>query len=434
MASRQPALTFTATGDSFITRRTADEAAFARVAAVIQKAEVRFTNLETVIRREEGFPAAQSGGTWASSAPEVLLDLRAYGFNLIAWANNHTLDYSYGGLESTTRYLNEAGLVHAGVGPNLVEAEAIRYLDAPNGRVALISATSSFHESWIAGAPHSNGPGRPGVNPLRFHTVHSLPRPELEQLQAIATACGINADRDRLVKEGFFPADSAELVRCGLHLFVESTNGKTEELTRPHAGDLQRMLRSIQKAARNADAVLVSLHSHEGPAGAKDVPADFLIATARACIEAGAHAILGHGPHVLRGIEIYRNRPIFYSLGNFIFQNESVAWQPADFYEKHGIDKSLGVAEAFAARSGHGTRGLALNPKVWHSVIASWKMAAGELRELTLHPISLDFGQPPHLIGTPRLTDDLAPLEEVIGLSHAFGTEFRIQDGRAIWS
>jgi capsule synthesis protein PGA_cap len=38
---------------------------------------------------------------------------------------------------------------------------------------------------------------------------------------------------------------------------------------------------------------------------------------ARAVIDAGADAVVGHGPHVLRGIEFYKGRPIFYSLGNF---------------------------------------------------------------------------------------------------------------------
>jgi hypothetical protein len=39
---------------------------------------------------------------------------------------------------------------------------------------------------------------------------------------------------------------------------------------------------------------------------------------ARAIIDAGADAVVGHGPHVLRGIEFYRGRPIVYSLGNFL--------------------------------------------------------------------------------------------------------------------
>jgi hypothetical protein len=47
-------------------------------------------------------------------------------------------------------------------------------------------------------------------------------------------------------------------------------------------------------------------------------PRGDLRAWARAVIDAGADAIVGHGPHVLRGIEFYRDRPIVYSLGNFL--------------------------------------------------------------------------------------------------------------------
>ncbi len=45
-------------------------------------------------------------------------------------------------------------------------------------------------------------------------------------------------------------------------------------------------------------------------------------------IDAGADVFVGHGPHVLRGIEIYKGKPIFYSLSNFIFQNETVLRMP----------------------------------------------------------------------------------------------------------
>ena len=38
-------------------------------------------------------------------------------------------------------------------------------------------------------------------------------------------------------------------------------------------------------------------------------------------IHAGADLVVGHGPDILRGIEVHRSRPILYSLGNFIFQN-----------------------------------------------------------------------------------------------------------------
>lgn len=144
-------MTFIATGDCFITRRipSQDIESFQEIKSFINKAEARFTNLEVTVPNGEVFPSAFSGGTWAMAPPGVLKDLKAYGFNLIAWANNHTLDYSYGGLAGTERNLNQYEFVHAGVGKNLAEASTPKYLDCPTGRVALIAAASTFHESWV---------------------------------------------------------------------------------------------------------------------------------------------------------------------------------------------------------------------------------------------------------------------------------------------
>jgi len=63
---------------------------------------------------------------------------------MISTAGNHSLDYSYGGLFSTWKALDEAGLVHAGTGMDLAKAREPAYLDTANGRVALISMCSSF--------------------------------------------------------------------------------------------------------------------------------------------------------------------------------------------------------------------------------------------------------------------------------------------------
>jgi poly-gamma-glutamate capsule biosynthesis protein CapA/YwtB (metallophosphatase superfamily) len=73
-----------------------------------------------------------------------------------------------------------------------------------------------------------------------------------------------------------------------------------------------------------ADIVLVSNHSHEMKGYSKDQVADFQREFAHMCIDAGAHAYIGHGPHVLRGVEIYKERPIFHGLGDFFYQAELI--------------------------------------------------------------------------------------------------------------
>lgn len=428
-------LTLSATGDSFITRRlTPGDPDASAIAALIRDDDVRISNLEVVVREQEGFPSAQSGGTWATTSPASLKDLKAYGFNVLTWANNHTLDYSHAGLAATAKYLNQSGWVHAGAGKDLPEASAPCYLETKAGRVACLAVSSTFHESWLAGNPRPGVPGRPGLNPLRFGTVYRISPRQLEEMKAIAKSSGINAGHDLHVKEGFGRPDPEGVVRLGNHLFRAVEEGQREgETTHAHPADLERMEKAIAEAGRQADWVLVAVHSHEMKSGRKDLSADFFVQYARACIDAGAHAVIGHGPHILRGIEIYKQRPIFHSLGNFIFQNESVPYLPADFYEKYGIDLEAGTDEVLDARTKNGRIGLGVNPKVWHSVVARWSMREGVLDHLELHPVTLGFGLPRDLKGWPRLTDKPDPLVEVAELSRPFGVEFSVKEGVATW-
>jgi poly-gamma-glutamate synthesis protein (capsule biosynthesis protein) len=74
----------------------------------------------------------------------------------------------------------------------------------------------------------------------------------------------------------------------------------------------------------------VSIHNHEG---GRFVPAQFLVAFAHAMIDAGADVVVGQGPHLLNGIEIYRNKPILYSPGNFVFENETELRLSSEAYE-----------------------------------------------------------------------------------------------------
>lgn len=419
-------MTFVATGDSFITRRlpTSGSESFQKLAGLIGQAEFRFTNLEVTTHRQEGFPFAFSGGTWAMAQPEVLSDLKQYGFNIMAWANNHTMDYAYGGLEATRKYLDEYGIVHAGVGMHLAEASQPVYLECPSGRVALVAATSTFHESWAAGEQRPDMPGRPGVNPLHFDTTYVLPAAELAHLERISQRVSINATYNLDVKEGFAVASGGDNVRFGSHRFVAGE--EPASLTTPREADVKRIVRSIREARRQADTVIVSIHSHEMRGEDKASAAPFIETFSRICIDEGADAVIGHGPHVLRGIEIYRNRPIFYSLGNFIFQNETVSRLPADFYEKYGLGHESTVTDAFDKRTVNNTKGLGVNPYVWESVVPFWRMEDGKLTEITLYPIELGYQKPRYQRGWPVLTESPRIMEHLQRLSEPYGTRIEL--------
>lgn len=420
---------FVATGDSFITRRLPNpkDPQFNRISELIKGAEVKFTNFEVTAHNLEGYPSAFSGGTWAMAPPEVLEDIKAYGFNLLNWANNHTMDYCHGGLEATERNLNKYGFVHGGAGKNLAEASRPKYLECPSGRVAFIALTATFHESWTAGQQRPDMTGRPGINPLRHKTTHIISKERLNQLKAIAEITDINAWNNLNYKEGFEVRPKDHLFKFGNYLFKEGTSEGM--VTEPDDRDLKRVKQAIEEGKRQADYVMISIHSHEMKGEDKSKPADFLISFARQCIDWGANAILGHGPHILRGMEIYKESPIFYSLGNFIFQNDTVSKLPSDFYEKYGLDLADNMADALDTRSKYNTIGLGANPLVWESVIPYWEMERGKTTDITLYPIALGFGQARYQRGWPRLSSSTKPLECLQRLSEPFGTTIKIENG-----
>ncbi|MCM3709105.1 CapA family protein [Sporosarcina luteola] len=419
---------FTATGDTFITRRLpGKDKSFLELSGLLKKADVRFTNLEITVHDGEGIPGAVSGGTWAKTKPAALQDIKDYGFNLVGWVNNHTLDYSIEGLKATERNLDTYEFVHGGAGLNLASASEPRYLETEAGRVAMIAATSTFHESWVAGDQRPDMIGRPGINPLRYQTIYHVTQEQLAHLKKIASSTKINAVRDMSIKEGFKVERKDGLFEFGGHLFKEEKQeGKT---TSPIPNDMNRILQAIREAKRQANYVLVSIHAHEMLADDKEQPAQFLETFARACIDEGAHAVVGHGPHLVRGIEVYKNRPIFYSLGNFIFQNDTVTHLPADFYQAYDLSHTNTVADALDVRSKDNSIGLGVNPKIWESVLPIWKMENGELTELNLHPLELGFGKKRFERGWPVLSDNTAVLERLSELSAPYGTEIHIEEG-----
>jgi len=75
-------------------------------------------------------------------------------------------------------------------------------------------------------------------------------------------------------------------------------------------------LEDIARARGVADYVVVSFHWGEEKS---ILPKSYQVTAAHRAVDAGADLVLGHHPHVLQGIERYKNAVIFYSLGNFAF-------------------------------------------------------------------------------------------------------------------
>lgn len=422
---------FIVTGDSFITRRlpTNKYEGFTELQNLINEHDVKFTNLEMTIHRQEGFPAAVSGGTWAMAEPEILDDLKQFGFNLYNTANNHSGDYSHGGLLATIDYLRERNMLFAGTGSNLYEATAATYLDTRYSRVALIGACSSFHESHAAGNQGYAMQGRPGLNPLRFQKTVHVEKSYFDTLTEIADETQMNAEIMLSIKNGYIQPLPNDSLYFGEMIF--KCDGNNAVRTSPLQKDMDRMIAAIKEAKLQADYVLVSIHSHEFAGEDIVEPAEFLKIFCHACIDVGADVILGHGPHELRGIEIYKGKPIFYSLGNFIFQTETISVQPVEAYENAGLAPDTMVGSYMNIRSGDGSTGLIVQPNIWRSVMPSFVAEDGRISTIKLYPISLNMNAPRSRIGFPKLSYDVEVLKYLAELSKPFGTDVVIEDDYA---
>ncbi|MBP2637330.1 MAG: Capsule synthesis protein, CapA [Firmicutes bacterium] len=422
-------ISIVATGDSFITQRLPQDMQFAELKNYIEAHDVRFTNFEVLLHDFEVYPAPSSGGTWAVARPEVLQDIKELGFNMMAWANNHTIDWNIDGMLTTMKHLDQGKCIHAGVGRNLAEAAQPRYLDTPQGRVALIGVTSTISEWGMASAQRPDVLGRPGANVLRCQTIHKVRPEDFEKLKEIVEQTEVNSNRILNEKEGF-----AKPVVGGYYVgTIRFEPGDTPgTVTKMNAKDADRIVRSIREATRQADVVLVSHHTHERKGLDKDRPADFARDFAKLCIDSGAHAYIGHGPHIWRGIEIYKQRPIFYSLGDFIFQNDSVERQPTEFYDLYDLGVENTVSDGLDARSANETRGLVVDPKVFESATVAFTVTDGKIKEVTLKPLSLGFKYGRSRRGRPEFADKengTRILQDIADLSTEFGTKITIKDG-----
>ena len=426
-------LTLVAAGDAMITRRLSvfREESFIGLADLFRAADVGYVNLEMLMHDYEYSPGS-TGGTFTASDPKNLEELKWAGVNLVSCANNHSYDYGEGGVLTNLSHLKTSGIVYAGTGRNLSEARAPGYLDTAAGRVALISVSSTFSEAGRALDQRPDLKGRPGLNALRHTTTYTVDRPAFDDLRRVGDLLGLEAKKeiDRNFKyPGAVPEDTDTLFHLLDNKFALGEEFQVN--TEPNEEDVEGNLRWIGEARRMADWVLVSLHCHE-TGDTREDPPQFLTAFARACIDAGADAFIGHGPHVTRGIEIYNGRPIFYSLGNYIFQNDTVRWQPSYNYDLLKLGHDSTPADFYDARSEKDARGFPSESTYWESFVVRCEYKSGELRGLRLLPVDLGHGRPRSQRGRPVLAGPEVGekvLQRIQCLSEPFGTAIEIEDG-----
>lgn len=246
--------------------------------------------------------------------------------------------------------------------------------------------------------------------------------------KSLAAVSEINAQAEMSIRNGYrapFPEGTLPLGNMNFAL----TDGEEYNDSVPDAKDVKRTVDEIMEAKRQADIVIVSLHAHEMKGGDITQAAHFIETFARQCIDAGASVVIGHGPHELRGIEIYKGGVIFYSIGNFIFETETVERQPMEAFTSKGLPSDMKVGQYMDQRSQNGTRGYVVQENIWRAVMPSWMMEDGRITEVKLYPIELNQKASRAQRGVPKLSNFETTLQYLSELSKPYGTEIEVKDG-----
>jgi len=435
-------LVVTAVGDCIISRRVSHLADrdFADLVTLIRGADAAFANLEITTPRSPWIPFSEYGGMHLGAPAFVLDELRELGLNLYGFANNHAVDYTFHGLLDTLEGLTERQMCFAGAGRNMGAARAPGYLDTPAGRAAVLACASTYMASAQAADARPDMDGRPGISVLRHDTTFEVTAEQLAALKAMDEALGTAAVVRRHRAFGIRTERDPDAYKFLDHAFKEGEAARVR--TTANADDLSAIGRRIGDARRQAATVIVGMHCHEGERtdSNSDTPADFIVEAVHRFIDDGADMFIGHGPHMLRGIEIYKGRPIFYSLGNFFFMLETVGPYPSEMYAQHQLGADAvpsDVHDAWAGTPEGGPTGFHKDRRFWQSVLPVMRYEGGRLASLELHPIELGLDRPRPERGVPRLAGSDEGREILAGLaalSAPFGTQIDVvvDGGRAI--
>ena len=364
-------------GDALIARAWSQIgcADFLGLIYTIRVADVAIANLETVIHEFKGHAQADAGGVYMASPPLIAAELKWAGFDMLAHANNHAFDYGASGVLETIQHVEAEGLIIAGSGRDLQQARAPRYVHRNGSTVALVATASEFVQYGRASYSRPDVPGRPGINPLatRRRQIKMTPLRAGGRLENfVSRLCGMP------VATSSFPK-----------LEVALTWGRRVE-----PSDLTANLEAISEAASNAHIVVASIHAHR--------QGSWLATVSRQAIDRGAHVVLVHGPHQIRGVELYRGRPIFYSLGDFVFEAEYVTRLPAEAYQRVGLPPDAPLDALRASEHKH-MSGLLQDSEAFQSMVALMLFANGSLSRIRLLPIDLNFGAKDGSRGRPQL-------------------------------
>jgi len=338
----------TAVGDMIFNEKISDlpDPARKSIFRIMQEADIAYGNLEFSINEH---PELQRPFYNFRAPREFAWEVANVGINIVSMSNNHAMDFGSEGLKDCLRALDLTSITHAGAGLTLAAAHA-------PGTKAVQGQKTKFSL----------------LSYMRYWTdVYRSKDPAAPSLATIDPA-----------------------------VILVAKDGKVESIEGPQEADIKAMEDDVTLAKRHADVVMVALHNHDvrhhRAWGIQNQTPPNEEITYRRAIDAGADMVLGSGPHVLRGIEIYKGKPIFYSLSDFIYQYRTPDKIPIDLI--HQRDTELARPTNVSVWDRRDT------PETMEGILVRMVVNKEKLRKIQLIPIVIDDEGP--LYGVPHLVSD----------------------------
>lgn len=364
-------IVFLATGDIGMNREN-PASIFDGVRETLQKGDIVFGQLEPCLA-SVGTPACQCRLPMRGD-PKGGNAIRDAGYDVISFATNHCMDWGREAFFQTIEVLKENDMQVIGAGKNIDEARKPAIVEIGGTKIGILGYNTILPQDYYATKD------RPGCAPMRGLTVYEP----------------IEHDQPG--------------TPCRIHTF-------------PHREDLQHLIADIRALRSQVDVLAVSIHwgIHFVPA----VLADYQRDVAHAAIDAGADVILGHHTHILKPIEVYKGKVIFYSMANFALDPPHAFAENLDQQEQHQEMMRLNADWKKSKRK--------MPEDSYKTILACMRISNGKIRQVEYYPVILDEDSNPRVV-TPEETafHEIARYMEDITKDQGISTHFLLQSGTIV--
>jgi len=358
---------FLATGDIGMNRENPDSI-FDGVREILKRGDLVFGQLEPCLANK-GSPAAQCRLPMRCD-PAGGGAIKKAGYDVISFATNHCMDWGREGFFETLDVLKRNGLNVIGAGKDIFEARKPYIAEINGTKIGFLGYNTILPQDYYANED------RPGCAPMRGVTFY-------EQVEHDQPG-----------------------TPCKIHTF-------------PNRDDLKAMLQDIDLLRPKVDILMISIHwgLHFIPA----LIADYQRDVAHAAIDHGADIILGHHTHILKGIEVYKGKAIFYSLANFALDAPDKFDKEVTQRKSHEAIKNLNPDMA--------KKGRIMPMDSYKTIICRADIVDGKLKNVGFIPVSIDESCDPHVLSPEEPAfDEIVKYVRDISEDQGIHSEF-VRDG-----